>query len=189
MNKLSRTGKLKIPSHFFVRYNIAIWTGSLRFNSSTSFSLVFFYFVGLLLFCIFKLRRCLTLKLKQHKQKITLKISSDLTQTEVLIKKSASFRNLFCVARNFEHCFLFWSFWRRYETSKSVVSLQCIYIYFFSGIQCLINRIHLGFSWRRSLSYGNQCLDLLCKSLDWFLYDRDHRHERVITKQKFLQCR
>ena len=34
-------------------------------------------------------------------------------------------------------------------------------------------------SWRRSLSCRNQC-----KSMDWFLYDRDLRHERV---KKFLK--
>ena len=37
----------------------------------------------------------------------------------------------------------------------------------------------LTLSWRRSLSYRNQCTDLLCKSMDWFLFDRDLRHERV----------
>ena len=30
-----------------------------------------------------------------------------------------------------------------------------------------------------SLSYRNQSTDLLFKSVDWFLYDRDLRHERV----------
>ena len=35
----------------------------------------------------------------------------------------------------------------------------------------------LTLSWRRSLSYGNQPIDLLCKSMNWFLYDRDLRHE------------
>ena len=40
-----------------------------------------------------------------------------------------------------------------------------------------LNRLTL--SWRRSLSYRNQSTDLLCKSMDWFLYDRDPRHERV----------
>ena len=29
------------------------------------------------------------------------------------------------------------------------------------------------------LSYRNQPIDLLCKSMDWFLYDMDLRHERV----------
>ena len=30
-----------------------------------------------------------------------------------------------------------------------------------------------------SPSYRNQSIDLLCKSMDWFLYDRDVSHERV----------
>ena len=34
-------------------------------------------------------------------------------------------------------------------------------------------------SCRRPLSYRNQSIDLLCKSMDWFLYDRTLRHERV----------
>ena len=33
--------------------------------------------------------------------------------------------------------------------------------------------------WRRSLSYRNKSIDLLSKSMDWFLYDRDLHHERV----------
>ena len=33
--------------------------------------------------------------------------------------------------------------------------------------------------WWRSLSYRNQFINLLCKSMDWFLYDRDLRHKRV----------
>ena len=37
----------------------------------------------------------------------------------------------------------------------------------------------LTLSWRRSLSYRNQSIDLLCKSMDWFLYDNGPRHERV----------
>ena len=38
---------------------------------------------------------------------------------------------------------------------------------------------YLTLSWRRSLSYRNQTIDLLCKSMDWFLYDSDLRHGRV----------
>ena len=37
----------------------------------------------------------------------------------------------------------------------------------------------LTFSYQRSLSYRNQSIDLPSKSMDWFLYDRDLRHERV----------
>ena len=44
------------------------------------------------------------------------------------------------------------------------------------------NRLTL--SWRRPLSYRNQSIDLLGKSVDWFLYDNDLRHERVKTYQK-----
>ena len=37
----------------------------------------------------------------------------------------------------------------------------------------------LPFSWRRSLSCRNQSIDLLYKSMDWFLYDGDLLHERI----------
>ena len=37
----------------------------------------------------------------------------------------------------------------------------------------------LTISWRRYLLYRNQSLDLQSKSMDWFLYDRNFRHERV----------
>ena len=30
-----------------------------------------------------------------------------------------------------------------------------------------------------SIIYRNQSINLLCKSMDWFLYDRNLRHERV----------
>ena len=38
-------------------------------------------------------------------------------------------------------------------------------------------------SWRRPLSYRNQSTDLLCKSMDWFLYDNGLCHERVKSFQ------
>ena len=37
----------------------------------------------------------------------------------------------------------------------------------------------LTFSWRISLSYSNQSIDLHSKSMDCFLHDRELRHERV----------
>ena len=37
----------------------------------------------------------------------------------------------------------------------------------------------LTLSWRRSLSYRNQSIDLLCKSMDYFLYDNGLGHENV----------
>ena len=39
----------------------------------------------------------------------------------------------------------------------------------------------LTLSRRRSQSYRNQSTDLLCKSMDWFLYDTNLHHERVKT--------
>ena len=39
--------------------------------------------------------------------------------------------------------------------------------------------VNLTLSWQRLLSYRNQSIDLLCKSVDWFLYDNGLRHERV----------
>ena len=38
---------------------------------------------------------------------------------------------------------------------------------------------YLTLSWRRPISYRNQSIDLLRKSMDWFLYDIGLRHERV----------
>ena len=37
----------------------------------------------------------------------------------------------------------------------------------------------LTLSWRGPLLYRNQSIDLQSKSMDWFLYDNDLRHERV----------
>ena len=45
-----------------------------------------------------------------------------------------------------------------------------------------ISKCHwLTLSWRRSLSYRNQSIDIQSTPIDWFLYDRDLRHERVKT--------
>ena len=46
----------------------------------------------------------------------------------------------------------------------------------------------LTLSWRRSLSYKNQSIDspliCSCKSMDWFLYERNLRHVRVWSPPK-----
>ena len=51
----------------------------------------------------------------------------------------------------------------------------------------LIN-VCLTLSWQRPLSYRNQFIDLLCKSMDWFLYDNGLRHERVKCRPCCLRC-
>ena len=48
------------------------------------------------------------------------------------------------------------------------------------NIICFLSPLTL--PWRRSLSYRPQFIDLLCKSIDWVLYDRDLRHENVKLK-------
>ena len=49
---------------------------------------------------------------------------------------------------------------------------------FFSILKFLMAR-KLTLSWRRSLPYGNQSINKQGKSVDWFLYASDLRHERV----------
>ena len=46
---------------------------------------------------------------------------------------------------------------------------QCCLFFCWIELQMLI-RCCLTLSWRRSLLYTNQFIDLLCKSMDWFLY-------------------
>ena len=47
----------------------------------------------------------------------------------------------------------------------------------------------LTLSWRRPLSYWNQSINLLCKSMDWFLYDNGPRHERVkLSDSQSMLC-
>ena len=53
------------------------------------------------------------------------------------------------------------------HTNLSIINLRV-----FAGQSLIL-------SWRRFLSYRNQSIDLLCKSLHWFPYDWDLRHERV----------
>ena len=56
-----------------------------------------------------------------------------------------------------------------------------------------VKAFFLTLSWRGPLSYRNQSIDLqsidlLCKSMDWFLYDNSPRHERV--KHSYcIKCR
>ena len=47
------------------------------------------------------------------------------------------------------------------------------------GWNLTINKSKLTLSWRKMLSYRNQSIDLLCKSIDWFLDNNGVRHERI----------
>ena len=59
-----------------------------------------------------------------------------------------------------------------YRTSIKYSLLFCIAGLAFTGKDLTLSR------WR-SLSYRNQSIDLKTKSMDWFLYDKVLRHERV----------
>ena len=43
-----------------------------------------------------------------------------------------------------------------------------------------LNALCLNLSWWRSLLYRNQSFDFLCKSMDWFLYDKDSIMKELI---------
>ena len=62
-------------------------------------------------------------------------------------------------------------------------SLQLCPKLMIKALEKYINTLTL--SWWRSLSYSNQSTDLLCKSMDCFLYDRDLRHERANVLSSF----
>ena len=48
-------------------------------------------------------------------------------------------------------------------------------------------KLILTHSWRRSLSYRNQSIDLQTKSMDSFLYNRDLRRERFNVCSSFIR--
>ena len=68
-------------------------------------------------------------------------------------------------------------FW--YSTLLEICQNKGFLLPIFSQITAELKILPLTPSWRRSLSYTNQSIDLRCKSVDWFLYDSDLRHERV----------
>ena len=69
------------------------------------------------------------------------------------------------------------SFSFKFTTPELVTTLKILT----EKIVCQENDILVNFklSRRRSLLYRTQSIDLESNSMDWFLYDRDLRHERV----------
>ena len=70
--------------------------------------------------------------------------------------------------------------------------LVLFYVHLFLLFICYPNWMltsDLTLSWRRPISYRNQSIDLLCKSMDWFLYDIGLRHERVKRPSLYSQRR
>ena len=58
-----------------------------------------------------------------------------------------------------------------------MLNFRCLTGFFW--IRKNINSWKIILSWRRLLSYRNQSIDLLRKSMDWFLYDIGLCHERI----------
>ena len=63
----------------------------------------------------------------------------------------------------------------QYTVSEAAASTMAQSLHW--GSQIAVKK--LNHSWWRFLSYRHQSIDLLCESMDWCLYNRDLRHERV----------
>ena len=97
-----------------------------------------------------------------------------------LLKKSLMESFIFCAVERFYKIFFSdnMQYHKRWEFQTYLIQPNSL-----SYIR-VCNSLTL--SWRRPLSYRNQSIDLLDKSMDWFLYDNGVRHERV--KLEFSVC-
>ena len=79
----------------------------------------------------------------------------------------------------------FWSVFEHFLRSDKCILLNEGYEFFTKAVVRIyyvkkhVLKNFYKLSRRRSLSFRNQSIDLLCKLLDWFLYDRDLRHVKV----------
>ena len=71
---------------------------------------------------------------------------------------------------------LFLSFWYVFFPLFSIAWSYLSYL--ICSFYCLL-LLHIILIMTKVVSYRNQSNDLLCKSVDWCLYGRDLRHERV----------
>ena len=60
------------------------------------------------------------------------------------------------------------------KTKKTCYTLQHVR----TNSQCMFIKSVLNLSWRRPLLYRNQSIDLQSRSINWFLNDKNLRHER-----------
>ena len=65
------------------------------------------------------------------------------------------------------------------HTTQRYIHITRVTFIYSNSFNVTISCHALTLSWRRPLSYRNQSIDLLCKSMDWFLYHNGLRHERV----------
>ena len=85
-------------------------------------------------------------------------------------------------SKNKENVIVNSKYYREQEHSCDIWWRQNCFVYLWIGK-------HLILWWRRSLSCRNLFIDLLCKSTDWFIFDRDLRHERVKSLHALKQVR
>ena len=142
--------------------------------------------------------------LQNSQENICARVSFNFIKKEALelafsCEFCKTFKNSFFHKTPLDDCFYM------FYSNRQVVLWKLLIIYFFLEhflstvvtrfnylklIICYIyvnNRRHalsldfdyLTVSWRRPLSYRNQSINLLRKSMDWFLYDNGLRHERV----------
>ena len=93
------------------------------------------------------------------------------------IRKEILTQVLFC-----EFCGIFKSTFFIEHFWWLLLSQSCFQLYNIPS--CTINDFLFNLSWRRPLSYRNQSVDLLCKSMDCFLYDNGLPHEMVNSFQQ-----
>ena len=69
------------------------------------------------------------------------------------------------------------------KTSENISKIISLKLFDYAILPLLskicLTSIFLTLSWRRFLSYRNQFTHLQTKSIEWFLYDNNLRHERV----------
>ena len=65
------------------------------------------------------------------------------------------------------------------ELLQKTPNVSTIYLRYLIYLVGTARQRELTLSFRRSLSYRNQSIDLQSISMDWFLYDRDLYHEKV----------
>ena len=76
--------------------------------------------------------------------------------------------------------------WKKTQIEKKTKKANYVLQHVRTDSRCMWMKSVLNLSWRRSLLYRSQSIDLQNKSMDWFLYDKNLRHERV--KALLLAC-
>ena len=130
---------------------------------------------------------------------VILRSENSIIENNFFSASRFSFKRTWGQSNNF--C-LKWSFFitKQTEMNKNYKSLHVTYNYvqlacfvcLFLCMTSLTSKCSLTLSWRRPLLYRNQSIDLLYKSIDWFLYGNGLHHERVkssVRKKLFRRKR